>query len=1108
MANLSFAIALNLITSGFKKGTDEVRNGMNSIKSSAMSVAAYFGVGFLGIKAVFDKIKDAGLQTAKAINTLKANSGGIIQTGQNLRFVRDVADKYKLELTGLITEYSKFTASATTAGFSIKQQQSIFEGVQKAIKGYRLSEEDSSTVMASLQKMMNTGTISTRNFTNSFLKSMPQAKKALADAMDVGVDKINALVKKGIDAKKVLESFAKNLQMQSPTIDVSDIGSAKNRIANTFSGIAEDTKVTKFVANTMNKVADLIEYIRTNACSLAYTIGGLLAGIKIAQFFRQWQIFSKTSSSAMVTNATIAHSKVRSLEASTNRLKKQIAAMEVQTERASADERLAIEVQLSAKKKELNSQELLLTKAKNTAKVADERAAAVQSGNAWTSSFAKIKTGAAALGASLKAVWATAGPMILITIATELIAKFVEIYNRAKAIKNAYSDYKAEAAKAIHTREIIELESLQKEYNKTKKDSKERRELEKRIGDELGKHVTGASKINSLINDRIKLLRTAAEIEFYTNKSLELQSRQEDLKRKYGGFEPTSKEGQDIVKKQKSSGWWGLVSPLMGAVSYINNKNINQDVDEYINNKKLISENEKRIAEAEQKAGAMGLGRDSGAGLDDGGGGGKTGRHNKKENPAADELTQIETNYAQQLRELAAKKKLEEMSDSDYNKSLSDLTVQTLVQVSSSKYSSVRNSEFAKNLDDASKKIKENKLVADLNSVMAEFQKNADELKKQRDANSITQNEYAESMSALADKTQKEVVSVTDVNNSNADYVNAIFDAVSGLTTFKKGIRQDLPKEETRDTTFDYKKSDTDIMSEQLDIAKKRLDDLNSVAVKDTEQMVSEINKQMGRVTTLKEALKLEEVKKDVKEFAKTLREQTWGSIKSIVSGSDQIVNSWERLGDTLNNADASGWDKIMAIWSALENSVDGILGIIDAVNSWTKASKQLQSAKTAEAAITTATNTEEASSTIAAASVSTATAEMESNENKKTISGNIAAAGSEVIKQNSKIPVVGLALAATGLIALIALMGKLPKFAKGGIVGGGSTSGDNMLARVNSGEMILNGSQQKRLFNAINGGALGGETQIALKSGRVRGSDMYLAIDNYMKSNNKRWSR
>ena len=83
--------------------------------------------------------------------------------------------------------------------------------------------------------------------------------------------------------------------------------------------------------------------------------------------------------------------------------------------------------------------------------------------------------------------------------------------------------------------------------------------------------------------------------------------------------------------------------------------------------------------------------------------------------------------------------------------------------------------------------------------------------------------------------------------------------------------------------------------------------------------------------------------------------------------------------------------------------------------------------------------------------------------------------------------------------------MGKLPKFANGGIVGGGSTSGDNMLARVNSGEMILNGSQQRRLFNAINSGNLGSNQQ-TLVSTKVRGEDMYLAIKNYMRSKNKKW--
>lgn len=42
------------------------------------------------------------------------------------------------------------------------------------------------------------------------------------------------------------------------------------------------------------------------------------------------------------------------------------------------------------------------------------------------------------------------------------------------------------------------------------------------------------------------------------------------------------------------------------------------------------------------------------------------------------------------------------------------------------------------------------------------------------------------------------------------------------------------------------------------------------------------------------------------------------------------------------------------------------------------------------------------------------------------------------------------------------------PKFATGGIVGGASYVGDNVVARVNSGEMILNASQQRKLFDMI----------------------------------------
>lgn len=69
--------------------------------------------------------------------------------------------------------------------------------------------------------------------------------------------------------------------------------------------------------------------------------------------------------------------------------------------------------------------------------------------------------------------------------------------------------------------------------------------------------------------------------------------------------------------------------------------------------------------------------------------------------------------------------------------------------------------------------------------------------------------------------------------------------------------------------------------------------------------------------------------------------------------------------------------------------------------------------------------------------------------------------------------PIAWLAFAATGLAQLTAMINSVQsmgKFASGGIVGGSSTYGDRKFARVNSGEMILNKSQQTRLFNLIDG--------------------------------------
>lgn len=85
--------------------------------------------------------------------------------------------------------------------------------------------------------------------------------------------------------------------------------------------------------------------------------------------------------------------------------------------------------------------------------------------------------------------------------------------------------------------------------------------------------------------------------------------------------------------------------------------------------------------------------------------------------------------------------------------------------------------------------------------------------------------------------------------------------------------------------------------------------------------------------------------------------------------------------------------------------------------------------------------------------------------------------------------------LMATTIAAGIANVGKIAGvFASGGIVPGSQMSGDNVLARVNSREMILNGRQQAELFAIANGGGSGGGGQVTF---RIDGTQLVGVLSN-----------
>ena len=114
-----------------------------------------------------------------------------------------------------------------------------------------------------------------------------------------------------------------------------------------------------------------------------------------------------------------------------------------------------------------------------------------------------------------------------------------------------------------------------------------------------------------------------------------------------------------------------------------------------------------------------------------------------------------------------------------------------------------------------------------------------------------------------------------------------------------------------------------------------------------------------------------------------------------------------------------------------------------------------------------------------------------------------------------AQIPFVGWLAAAGAALSVVAAMASIPKFATGGIVPGTSFTGDKVPALLNSGEMILNGSQQSNLFQMLNSGLYGSLSQKIAPSAengnqpanvtfRIHGRDLEGVLSNHYNQKSK----
>ena len=170
-----------------------------------------------------------------------------------------------------------------------------------------------------------------------------------------------------------------------------------------------------------------------------------------------------------------------------------------------------------------------------------------------------------------------------------------------------------------------------------------------------------------------------------------------------------------------------------------------------------------------------------------------------------------------------------------------------------------------------------------------------------------------------------------------------------------------------------------------------------------------------------------------------------WGSIQGVGDGIQGIT-------DALKGS-KNAWQAVTGIINGFISVAEGIKGIVSLIDLLT-ASTNATTAATAASTTATTANT--------AASVANTTA-----KTGEAIAGATAS--------GAKLPFpANIAAIAAGVAAVVAALGMISgAFAEGGVVGGNSPTGDKLLVRVNSGEMILNAAQQARLFALANGTAV-----------------------------------
>lgn len=1168
--NFNFTAKIGLNSAGFHKGVSKVKNSLNSLKSTFLSLAGALGAG-LGFTQLIGSIKTTATELSNAMNTLKnvsyqtkyfkdgtkEMSIEVSNFSDNLAFVKKLSSDYHQDLVAITDNYAKFTAACKKTTMGLDDQKFVFEALTKAAAYYHLSADRTNDMMNAVVQMMSKGKVAAEELRRQLGNTLPGAFNMMAAAIGVSTAKLEDMMKKGqVISSEVLPRFAAMLNSVTQTAEFDSIQASMNDLKNAWYEFVQESGAENLYKNILSGAASAVKGVTNNFDTIKASVKGLIAFILSqnlwSSFIRNGQVWlaeqekqlkmseralgayymqvkelqtknlvTQSASGAIspVAGATLTPQNAKAILDYNNQLLK-TARLQAQLGTISTQRFRAIE-------RSIHQANAALTGFNVGLDTAGKKGMTTASmiGTSFRALGAKIKGILASIGNFLKANWV----FLLIGAVTTLVSKAKQAREEIERINNIAKEYANDTVKVkgtIDSQASILRNNLSIVRNQ-KLSEEERlyalKEINKQLGltgkdaytlDNLDKIKGKYKDITEAVEEWIKATQKQALVQHYANQIAELTAKKADAKRRQDEAWVTWQKWEagdvGIVAGSKAKKAWGKA---------------NAEIAQY---EKAIKQAQADMKKAGIEMGAIFSNWIGGNGNDD---------------DSGESLSKVYEKYIKEEKELANQLSEGALTQEEYNEAFDKLVQEFWKKAAATGELSIEKitEKFDKGttLDkmeqwyyDLAKNAREAAVRALLKEAEKTMEKVTDEtIKEQEKLFNDQLDAYLEEQEKKANK-QLEL----DMGVAAGDYVP--------------------DKRKDRNTLFDYDKKGSEITNEELeqtntwlDSIKEKYKDLiqesnelgyrTEIVQKELDELSALYRYAAKEAKTLEAAMNYQKVVEDIKEVKKELNNLVYSGVKDFATSLDRVVSAWDTLEKTMDDNDATGWEKFMAIFNLMTQIIDSAIGVYQTITTIQQLQTKLGAAKIAEQAALNELLKQELAYRMAIngasdaeiqkriASLGTLFAEegllagilgLKKKENQTTAVGiglksaeagvtaaaASASAGEAVANataSGAKMPFpLNLAAIALGIGAVVAALATMSKFANGGIVGGNAKHGDRNIARVNSGEMILNKAQQGTLWGLLNGkGSMGGNVEF-----KIKGSDLVGTINNYSKKISK----